>query len=198
MSSGKGFTGVTFTHAPARGALRHLARLQGSVRLFTEWPESENAAAAQAFGAADLGNVSELWMDDKINADLLLKELTRPDSGLKALTWLGLPGTKVTDAGLKELARPDSGLKALTWLNLIGTKVTDAGLKELARPDSGLKALATLYLNGTNVSDAGLKELTRPDSGLKALTGLDLRGTKVTEAGVEALQAARPRLAILH
>jgi len=170
FNSSSGRTDVSFTHAPSRGALRHLARLPGPLHLFMEWPESENAPAAQALGAADLWNVSGIGISSKINADLLLKQLAHSDSGLKPLTALALNGTKVTDAGLKELARPETGLKALTSLSLSSTKVTDAGLKELAHPDSGLKAL----------------------------TWLDIYGTKVTDAGVKALQAARPGLTIVR
>ena len=166
-SSGSGGTGVTFTHAPSHGALRHLSRLPGPVSLFMGWPKSENASAVQAFAAADLGNVSMISMGDKASADLLLKELTRPDSGLKALTMLHLAGSNVTDAGLKELARPNSGLTALTWLDLGNTKVTDAGLKELVRPDCGLKALPTVYLVGTNVTVAGAKESQAARPGLR-------------------------------
>ena len=71
----------------------------------------------------------------------------------------------MTDAGVKDLARPDTGLKALITLELSGTKVMDAGLMELARPDSGLKALTTLYLYNTNVTDAGIAALksARPE-----------------------------------
>jgi len=189
-------TSVLFTRVPSRAALRHLSRLPGPVSVYMEWPEGEDAA--QAFGAADLGNVSMIGIGSTIDADLLLKELSRPDSGLKSLTTLYLARTKVTDAALKEMSRPDSGLKALDSLNLVATNVTDAGLKEMSRPDSGLKALAWLNLDGTKVSDAGLKELTRPDSGLKALTTLNLAGTKVTDAGIKALQSARPGLTISH
>jgi len=197
--SAPGVTGVSFTHAPSRGALRHLSRLPGPFYVTMQWPESENAAAAQAIGAADLGNVSEIWIrGDTVNADLLLKELSRPDSGLKALTRLSLSGENITDAGLKELARPDSGFKALTRLNLYGEKVTDAGLKELCGHDNGLRALTWLDLAGTKVTDAGLKELARPDSGLKALTTLDLFRTTVTHAGVKALKAARPGLTVVY
>jgi hypothetical protein len=189
---------VIFTRAPSRAALRHLSRVPGPINVYMDWPESENAAAAEAFRAADPGNVSSIAIGRDVNVDLLLKELSRPDSRLKALNELYLSDTQVTDAGLKELARSDGGLKALATLSLGNTQVTDAGLKELARSDSGLKALDTLELSGTPVTDAGLKELSRPDSGLKALSTLYLHRTPVTDAGVKALEAARPGLKIRH
>ncbi|MFM9958750.1 MAG: P-loop NTPase fold protein [Phycisphaerales bacterium] len=113
--------------------------------------------------------------------------LSRPDSGLKALTVLSLNGTKVGDAGAASLSRPDSGLKALTTLWLTGTKVGDAGAASLSRPDAGLKALTGLSLDGTQVGDAGASSLSRPDSGLKALTWLRLDGTQVGDAGAASL-----------
>jgi hypothetical protein len=66
---------IGFTAPPTRAAMRHRARLSGS------------------------------WT-----------------SGLKTLTVLKLGGTSVTDAGLNELSRPDSGLKALTSLDLSGRR----------------------------------------------------------------------------
>lgn len=245
-------TNVVFTQAPSPAALRHMARLPGPLRIYMEWPAVDNARAAEAFGSADLEKVVEILMGLETNTALLLKELSesrrtaltglylfgsritdeslkelsRPNSGFKALSMLHLSGTdvKITEAGLKELARPDGGLNALTELYLAGspvtdaglreltrpgcglkalirldldnTQITDAGLKELARPDCGLKSVAVLYLAETRITDAGLKELSRPGSGLAALTDLHLGRTQVTAAGVEALQTARPGLRV--
>ena len=108
--------------------------------------------------------------------DPALKEL----AGLKSLRYLGLNGTKVTDAGLKEIA----GLKGLQTLDLFGTKVTDDGLKELA----GFNNLQVLALANTQVTDTGLKHL----AGLNSLHTLKLGGTKVEGlkhlAGLASLQ----------
>ncbi len=185
---------ITLTHAPSRGALRHLARLPGGPwDLALVWPAAEGLGASSAIGTVEMARI---YVGPAVDADALLLELSRPDSGLAALTCLTLEGTRVTDAGLMALSRPDSGLAALTDLNLYGTSATDAGLTALARPDSGLKALTYLGLFGTPVTDAGLMALGRPDSGLKALTRLALDGTSVTDAGVQALQQARPALQI--
>ncbi len=166
-SDGSGGSIVYFNHPPARSALRHLSRLPGPIFVYIYWPAQEDAGAAEAFHGADLSPVTWIVMGNTVNADLLLKELARPDCGLKALTRLGLRETQVTDAGLKQLSRPDCGLKALTRLGLGETQVTDAGLKQLSRPDCGLKALTVLYLDGTPVTSAGVQELQAARPGLK-------------------------------
>jgi hypothetical protein len=70
-----------------------------------------------------------------------LKELARPDTGLKTLTSLDLSSNygHLTDAGLKELARPDTGLKALTSLNLMYAKATFAGVRAVKERWPGIE-----------------------------------------------------------
>ena len=125
---------ILFTHPPSRGVLRHLARMPGGPwMLDLDWPAAEGLGASAAIGTV---KPTAIIVGPGVDADALLMELARPDSGLKALTRLYIDNTSVTDAGLIALARPDSGLKALTWLHLDNTSVTDAGVKALqqARP----------------------------------------------------------------
>ena len=161
----EGLSLIRFTHPPSRGALRHLARLPGGPwALYLYWPAAEGLGASAAIGTV---KPTAIIVGPGVDADALLMELARPDSGLKALTELDLDGTQVTDAGLIALARPDSGLKALMALNLDNTHVTDAGLIALARPDSGLKELMVLNLYGTQVTDAGVKALQQARPALR-------------------------------
>ena len=181
---------VFFNTPPTAAALRHLQRVPNIRDLDFIWSGNPDPAAYLLLRGRRFPTITTFALYGGMDADGWLKELSRADTGLKALTTLNLYGMQVTDAGLKDLARPDSGLKALTTLDLWGTQVTDAGLKELARPATGLKALTTLYLSGTKVTGAGLKELARPDTGLKALTTLYLDGTQLTNASLKEL--ARP------
>ena len=187
---------ITFSKPPNPASLRHLNRLPGTWSLYFDWRGPEDPAAPLVLRGRRCTRVTTLWLGSDVNADAWLKELARPDSGFKSLTYLDLNSSQVTDADLKELARPDSGLAALPRLELYGTQVTDAGLKELARKDTGLKALTTLGLWSTQVTDAGLKELARPDCGLKALTSLVVHQSRVTDAGIAELKKARPGLSI--
>ena len=187
---------ITFSKPPNAASLRHLNRLPGTWNLCFDWSGPEDPAAPLILRSRRWTGVTHLWLWPGVNADAWLKELARPDTGFKSLTYLDLNRSQATDAGLKELARPDSGLAALPRLELYGTRVGDAGLKELARPDTGLKALTTLGLWNTQVTDAGLKELARPDCGLKALTSLVVYHSRVTDAGIAELKKARPGLSV--
>ncbi len=220
---------IFFNAPPTAAAQRHLQRMpniRGLSALSFSWSGNPEPDACSSLRGRRFPTVNTFALRGEMDADVWLKEISRPDTGLKTLAALDLWNTKVTDAGLKELARPDTGLAALRTLDLGGTKVTEAGLKELARPDTGLKALTelnltranvtdtslkelakpgsglralnTLYLRDTQVTDASLKELARPDCGLKALSTLYLDGTKVTEAGIAALKAARPGLTVVR
>ncbi len=111
IGAGSGGSGVILNHAPSRAALRHLARIPGPIHVTINWPANEDVGAAEAFRGADLSNVTEIEMGEAVNADLLLKELARPDCGLKALTTLILYGTRVTDACIKDLQSARPGLK---------------------------------------------------------------------------------------
>jgi hypothetical protein len=187
---------VEFIHPPSRGALRHLARLSGRWELLLRWPASENQGAATAFGQVKLSNVTYIEIGSGPDADPLLASLSRPVGQWTGLASLVLTDTNVTDAGVKELARPDCGLKSLRWLSLWSTKVTDAGVNALALPDCGLKTLVELDLSNTQVTDASLKELSRPASGMKSLSQLDVLWTQVTDLGVSELKKAWPALKI--
>ena len=132
MSTGR--KEIRFTHPPSRGALRHLARMPGGPwTLRLDWPAAEGLGAWAGIGMVKAAGIH---VGSGIDADALLVGLARPDSGLKALTWLDLCNAHVTDAGLLALAGPDSGLKALRVLLFRDTSVTDAGVKALqqARP----------------------------------------------------------------
>lgn len=181
---------IEFFRPPTAGALRHLQRLPGDWTITVQWPGAMDKSAAAGFKGGHVKSVSAIELADPGSIDAWLKELARPDSGLKALTTLDFRGTQISDEGLKELTRPGNGLKALTSLSLRKTKLTEAGLKELARAGSGLEGLASLDLGETNVTDADLNEFARPDTGLKNLTALDLYRTQVTDAGLKTL--ARP------
>lgn len=114
---------------------------------------------------------------DVNDADLALLE------GLeKALVWLNLSRTSVTDAGLARLV----GFHQLRRLHLANTGVSDAGVEHLG----GLTQLQYLNLYGTKVGDAGLAHL----KGLKALRKLFLWQSAVTGEGVAALTTALPEL----
>ena len=104
--------------------------------------------------------------------------------GLANLEHLVLFETKVTDAGLVHL----EGMTNLENLSLTRTKVTDAGLAHL----KGLTKLEKLYLDQTTVTDAGLVHL----KGLTNLRQLWLSKTKVTPAGFKKLKQALPKCGI--
>jgi hypothetical protein len=132
---------ITFSKPPNAASLRHLNRLSGKWELYFDWQGPEDPAAPLILRGSRCNGVTVLWLGKGVEADVWLKELARPDTGLKALTTLGLWSTQVTDAGLKELARPDCGLKALTSLVVYHSRVTDAGIAELkkARPRQSIE-----------------------------------------------------------
>jgi hypothetical protein len=186
---------IAFDEPPMATELRHLAEQPGTWHVGLKWNRDFGPDAFRAFQEVRLSNVSALDIGDlNADADVVIHEITRPDTGLTNLASLGLTWNRhshgLTSAGLKALARPDSGLKMLTTLNLGGMPVTDGGVKELARANTSLKALVELNLGGTIVTDDALMELARPDSGLKALRELHILVTRVTDRGLQEL--ARP------
>ena len=133
----------------------------------------------------NLPALKKLQLADVPITDAMLKDIGR----LKNLEWLGLEGSKITDAGLSHL----SGLPQLKNLVLGSvnaeprvrstTAITDAGLLHL----KNLKILELLSLNGTCVTDKGLSEIVS----LPELWGLFLAETRVTDAGLVSLQRAQ-------
>ena len=100
--------------------------------------------------------------------------------GTKALRFLNLFRTRLTDAGLDHLA----GNAGLETLLVGGTQVTDEGLARLA----AFPRLRKLSVFDTQVGDAGLEHLR----GLSRLETLLLGKSRVTAAGRERLSAALP------
>jgi hypothetical protein len=183
------FTCAKFSHVPTPEALRHLSRMRGITTLYFDWPEEENDASPAALARIDFTHLLALYMGAGVNADPVLKALTRPGSGPKALKTLSI--WYVTDAGLKDLSRPDAGLKSLAKLDIVNRRgFTKAGFHELARPDGGLASLRELRLVGERLKETEARELSRPDNGLANLTTLDLSGDGATDGCLTAL--ARP------
>jgi len=130
--------------------------------------------------------------------------------GLATLLTLNLYGTKITDAGLSHLA----GLTGLQTLHLNDTAITDGGLHHLRKLNNlkelslnhtgvtdqglgeigGMKALRKLVLGGSGITDRGLEQL----KGLHDLKQLFLYNTRATASGIAQLQAALPKVRILH
>lgn len=75
-------------------------------------------------------------------------------------------------------------------VTLAGTRATDADLARL----KSFPKLRMLDLSGTSITDAGLVHLKK----LSQLETLTLTGTRVTNAGIADLQAALPRVRIVH
>lgn len=100
------------------------------------------------------------------------------------VTWLGLAGTGVTDAGLAAVA----GLPKLTRLHLEHTGIGSAGLAHLSK----LEHLEYLNLYDTQVGDDGLEHL-KPLANLRKLFLLD---SNATEEGARALEEAIPGLEV--
>lgn len=114
----------------------------------------------------------------------------------REVTVLNLDDTTITIAGLKEITRKETGLAALTDLRLSGKGMTNATMKELAREGTGLKALTHLRLTNTSVTEEGLKELAREGTGLKALTHLWVDGTPITDAAEKAIKERWPGISM--
>jgi hypothetical protein len=180
---------VKFSHVPTPEALRHLSRMRGITTLDFDWTEEENDASPAVLPRLDFTHLSTLYMGAQVNADPVLKALTRPGSGPKALKTLSI--WYVTDEGLKDLSRSDAGLKSLVKLDIANRRgFTKAGFRELARPDGGLASLRELRLVGERLKESEARELSRPDNGLSNLTTLDLSGDGATDGCLTAL--ARP------
>jgi hypothetical protein len=130
---------INFTKPPNAASLRYLSRLAGTWRVFFNWKDDSDRFAPLVFRGRPLLNVTQLSIFSGVDADLWLKELSRPDSGLKAIIYIGLFNSKITEKTLKELARLDSGLKALEMLEFRGTRVTNAGVEALQKARPGLK-----------------------------------------------------------
>jgi hypothetical protein len=186
---------ITYYAPPKRAELQRLAAQPGTWEVVLSWERDFGPDAFIGFRGVRLANVRAFGIDEmNADADALIHEITRQDTGLANVTSLFLAQRYClhgfTTAGLKELASPNSGLKRLTSLNLGGAPITDEGVKELVGPETCLKSLVDLNLGGTVVTDKCLKELASPDCGLKALTQLYVLVTSVTDAGLQEL--ARP------
>ena len=132
--------GLLYFNAPPTAAtLRHLQRLPNIRALYFRWSGNPEPNSYLLLRGRRFPNITSFELIGGMDADDWVKELARPDTGLKALTMLYLHNTQVTDVGLKELARPDSGLKALTTLYVDNTKVTPAGIAALKAARPGLK-----------------------------------------------------------
>lgn len=118
------------------------------------WIEVNARPAGKAFGDRELGLLAPV---------------------AKAIQWLDLGNTSVTDAGLAALAP----MRGLERLHLDQTRVTDGGLSRLSR----LRRIEYLNLRGTAVTDKGLAALR----GLPRLRSLYVWQTTVTPAAAKAL-----------
>ena len=114
---------------------------------------------------------------------LVLEDTNVTDAGLahlEGLTQLSelffLRRSQITDSGLAHL----KGLAKLSKLGLLNTRVTDLGLVHL----KALTDLSELNLDRTQVTDAGLVHLKR----LRKLERLNLQPTQVTDAGLVHLR----------
>lgn len=86
------------------------------------------------------------------------------------LRSLGLPDTRVSDAGVAELAAGTIA-KQLRYLNLSGTNVTNATIREMDR----FPLLRKLSLRSTNINDSGIAVLPNQ------FTWLDLSETNISD-----------------
>jgi hypothetical protein len=94
---------------------------------------------------------------------------------LKALGFLCIRRSKVTDKGLVELKR----LTKLSTMRANDTALFDEGLKHLGE----VKGLRQLFLDGTRITDEGLEHLVK-----LPLVILSVKGTRVTDAGARSLE----------
>jgi hypothetical protein len=122
----------------------------GHVTLVRLPPEASDSVVAQVGRLSRLEYLS-LWSPGDAGLDHL--------TGLTKLTYLGLYGSRVTDASLAKL----SAFADLLYLDLRVTQVTDAGLVHLKR----LTKLKAIGLESTRVTQAGMKELKRSLPSLK-------------------------------
>jgi Leucine-rich repeat (LRR) protein len=118
--------------------------------------------------------------------------------GPKDVNYVGLLGTRISDAALKDLDQFEN----LLSLDLSGTAVTGGGLKDVKHlaklndlhltrshvTDAGLAGLkglnvGSLSIEGCAITDAGLKELLAVPS----IRSLNLAGTQITDAGLKEL-----------
>lgn len=143
--------------------------------------ELTDADIAHLSGLPDL---RDLTVDKSRLSDEGLKYLAR----LPNIEYLTLTGHRFTDEGLAHL-RQTAHLKVL-WLESDVNEITDAGLEAL----KGLKGLEVLDLSGSKVTDEGLVYL----KAMPNLKEVRLRGTQITDAGWQKLQAAMPKLKVIH
>ena len=121
---------------------------------------------------------------------------------LPAVTFLGLGGMHMSDAGASALAAAlDRGaLPLLKSLDLRDAAIGDAALAALAPALRRRPALEQLGLTGNTFGNEGLAALLAPwapegtspppAAGLKKLKHLDLSGTRINDAGCATLVAA--------
>ena len=104
----------------------------------------------------------------------------------KAIVWLDLGDSGVTDLGIEQTV---SALDSLRTLRLDRTSIGDAGVSYLG----GLHRLEKLNLFGTDVTDACVPTL----EGLRSLKSVYVWDTKMTPEGIAQLRSLRPDLRII-
>ncbi len=157
-----------------KAGLEHLRELH-QLRNLNLWSNRVVGTAWEHITA--LAELEEL---DLYCADVGDAEVERLDATMTRLRFLGLGGTKVTDAGLRHLDR----LTRLEELRLNDTQIGDAGVEHL----KGLKQLKRLSLQGTRITDGSLRHL----ASLKHLVRLELQETNLSAAAVWELWHALP------
>lgn len=175
----KTVTSVRFT-SPSHGdpLLDHVAECTGLVKLFIAGPgDFSDEGIAKLTGLKKLETV-----------DLLVPRFT--DKAVASIAacprvkWLGLAGTKVTDAAGDDLKK----MKNLEMLSLALTAVGNDLVAKLV----DLPALKDLHLTGTQVDDKVFADLAK----MKRLRLVALHGTKVTPQAVEKFKQANPNVIV--
>jgi len=128
-------------------------------------------------GAACLAKLTKLtalmFQDVPRISDLCLIELSKS----KTLTFLGLRGDNISDAGVSSIASSAS----LKNLDLSATHITDGGISSLSK-----LSLLQLNLSETKISDSCVPAL----AAMKSLKTLNISSTSITPSGIGRLKSA--------
>jgi hypothetical protein len=102
------------------------------------------------------------------------------------LTYLGLRGNPITDAGARHLSK----LKNIEGIYLGETQVTDRTIAEIAH----LSRLQKLWLHDLPITDEAINHIAM----LKQLREVHIYATNISAQGARTLQKSLPRCRVIH
>jgi hypothetical protein len=185
---------VGFDQAKVSGGFLKALKGEGAWqrwRALRLWTCDMKAPALKALGAADLGGLEQLNLEQNRMGEAGLSGLSKAP-GLGALTAVHL-GSNDLDASAARALGQMEWARRLTWLNLQYNKLFDAALDQLA--DGGAtRQLRWLSLSQNHVGAVASRWM----SALPALESLQVNNTALTAAGLEALLAQSPALHTLN